>query len=329
MRSRFLAALLLLAAACGPGRPAPVPFPTAQPTQAAGVPDTHWPQIYFPKFDRVARAAGLEPLRSSPLPPGRREVRVWIGGGLGVPEHLYRFVADDTAVAGEVVLYWDAARLGGPPARFHDLLVERHAGRCGAVAMRDEMAACRALFTRAPEWGQVLAAAEAAGLWSLPDDSALPADGVVSLDGWGLTVELRDGASYRAYQYGNPQAHAWPEARQAERIAGEVRGLLALVRPSDLVRVYRGTTTGRRGAEFVDCATGASWELSYDLAELARRDGIVFPTRNDPSARYQVEVVGELTPEWLAREWGARLPRVLQVMELRWVRPSSARGCDG
>ena len=55
------------------------------------------------------------------------------------------------------------------------------------------------------------------------------------------------------------------------------------------------------------------------------------PTLADSTVRdsslYEVEVLGELTPEWLARRWESKFPRVLQVMELRAVRPSPTRAC--
>jgi len=239
MKRRSFTAVLACAAACTApvqrAEPPPAPVPVTQ----AGVPGAVWPEIYFPDFDRAVRAAGLEPLRVSPLPAGQREVRVWIGGGLGAPESLYRFVPGGSAVFGEAILYWEAEPPRPEERRgltFHDWLVRSLSGRCADIQVLDQMAVCRARFIRPPEWDQVLAGAEAAGLWTLPDASTLPDDGVVTLDGWALTVELRDGAAYRAYQYANPQAHAWPAARQAERIAEHVRGLDSLFRPAGVPR---------------------------------------------------------------------------------------------
>jgi hypothetical protein len=65
----------------------------------------------------------------------------------------------------------------------------------------------------------VLRRAEAAGLWALPDESALGGEPSVAVDGWSLTVEVRDGARYRTYRYYMPRADAErPEERRAAAI---------------------------------------------------------------------------------------------------------------
>jgi hypothetical protein len=45
-----------------------------------------WKSVYYPIFDSVVVSAGLSRLRSSVLPEGRREVRIWVGGGFTAPE---------------------------------------------------------------------------------------------------------------------------------------------------------------------------------------------------------------------------------------------------
>ena len=56
--------------------------------------------------DSVAIAAGLRPLRETSLPPGSREIRIWIGGGIWIPEDLYRIRIDAKQVQGEFIRYW-------------------------------------------------------------------------------------------------------------------------------------------------------------------------------------------------------------------------------
>jgi len=141
-------------------------------------------------------------------------------------------------------------------------------------------------------------------------------------------VELRDGARYRTYGYVNPQSHtSWPSAAQASEIMAMLNGIDSLARTPDVRRTYRGITTGEYHSLFRSC-DGAEWEFNDQLRALAERaphkewvmvnspiDSTGRPVPN--TALYQVEVLGELTPEWLARRWGSKYPRALQVLELR------------
>jgi len=79
------------------------------------------------------------------------------------------------------------------------------------------------------------------------------------------------------------------------------------------VKTYRGITTGVYLSEFVDCASGARWEFHNELRSLAEGSKVPFQPASDSTARYVVEVVGELTPEWLARRWNSKYTRVLQI----------------
>ena len=189
-----------------------------------------WKSVYYPIFDSVVVSAGLSRLRSSVLPEGRREVRIWVGGGFTAPEDLYRFVDDHGQVSGELVRHWgvlpvDSSDRSGEP---EDLVLYSLRGSCSRYSTSARKHTCRAEFTRSPDWGAVLKRAEAAGLWTLPDESSLPSDGMQILDGWSITVELRDGSRYRAYNYNNPDIRKrWPEPgapwRSARRSARSTR----------------------------------------------------------------------------------------------------------
>jgi hypothetical protein len=93
------------------------------------------------------------------------------------------------------------------------------------------------------------------------------------------------------------------------------------------VRPYRGVTSGVYQTEFVDCATGERWQFHDDLRSLAQRSKVSFVPAADSGARYLADVVGELTPEWLARRWASPYPRVLQVFQLVAVQPSPSGAC--
>lgn len=188
------------------------------------------------------------------------------------------------------------------------------------------MGVCRARFTRPPDWSAARRAAERAGLWQLPDESSLPDDGLIILDGWGITVELRDGTAYRAYRYGNPDRLPWPEVDSAVRIARAVRGVDSLARTPDEVRLYRGVTHGTYKAAFRPCTGRVEWEFNSSLRHLAKQSDMPVPDSTRPQ---YVEVVGVLSPAWLAERWGSSFPRVLQVHSLVRAEPWTGRECRG
>src|SRR5262245_59572223 len=157
------------------------------------------------------------------------------------------------------------------------------------------MYTCRATFTRSPDWAAVLKRAEAAGLWTLPDQW-LPPDGMQITEGWGIIVELRDGNRYRVYHYNNPDVRGpSPENASAVAIRAALGAIDSLVKLPDVVRTYRGITSGAYQSEFVDCASGAGWEFYSDLRSLAEGSKLPFQPASDSTARYVVEVVAELT----------------------------------
>lgn len=63
-------------------------------TRPTGLPDASWTGIVAVLYDSAAVAAGLPSLRAIELPPSVREVRLWVGGGLGYPQRRYRFTVD-------------------------------------------------------------------------------------------------------------------------------------------------------------------------------------------------------------------------------------------
>ncbi|MGB5675885.1 MAG: hypothetical protein WBO43_15215, partial [Gemmatimonadota bacterium] len=89
---------------------------------------------------------------------------------------------------------------------------------CERMERQQWWVVCHSAFSTEPDWEYVLTEATGAGVWLLPDPSVLSDDELSMTDGWGLTIELRDGPSYRTFQYRNPDAQPWPEARQAEAL---------------------------------------------------------------------------------------------------------------
>ena len=85
-------------------RVAPFKPDTLPPKVARGTrPDTT-PQD-AETLDLIARVGRLPILRANPPAHGSRELRFWIGGGIGIPYTLIRLTIDGTAVDGQVIRY--------------------------------------------------------------------------------------------------------------------------------------------------------------------------------------------------------------------------------
>jgi hypothetical protein len=235
MRSavRYLVTLTVLAlvpvSSARGQQPAPV---TAD---SAAHPAAPWGRLYYGSYDAAAAAAGLRPLRTTVLPPGHHEIRIWTQLEIAVPKYLYRIVEAGGRTTGELIFYWsapppDAASQERAGGTIDDVMRRKLAGRCDRFATRAGMTVCRARFTQMPDWGGLLRRMEAHGLWTIPDPSQLPSDGVMVFDGWTIGVEVRDGASYHAYQYNNPESHPkWPATKAVLAIARELPAVDSLI----------------------------------------------------------------------------------------------------
>lgn len=291
-----------------------------------GIPEAGWVGIYFDTFDRVAASANLEPLRFERLPVGHREIRAWIGGGIGYPQSLYRVIDDGGDVSGELVWHWPARDrpLTETGKTFHDLMRYGLAGRCSEFTLRDSTGTCRVIFDEASDWDGVLRRAEQSGLVTLPDSSELPPSQSMSLDGWTLTIELLDGSNYRTYHYNNPQHREWPEAEQAVQIARIFESVDRLVAPSRVEHRIRGTV--RRFEHVLHPCDGSDpWHFRHPFDRLVRPP-YAFP--ETISERYLVNVRAEAMAPWLARERGLSSGRILQGVTFLSIEPAPLVGCS-
>jgi hypothetical protein len=59
----------------------------------------------------VIRVLGLQPLAKTPLPPGRREIRIRRGGGLSAEEVLLRILAGPRGVEAQSLIFWPTDRM--------------------------------------------------------------------------------------------------------------------------------------------------------------------------------------------------------------------------
>ena len=177
----------------------------------------------------AASAAGLQPLIAGPPASAQREVRIWIDGYL-LPWRLARFVVRRDRVEGALYYHWELPefyRRG--QIRDGDIAPGAEAERLGPGCATPPRVtgiavACQLRLERATNWAALLGSLEGEDLWTLPDPSALPRDGVHVTDGVGITVELATEGGYRSYRYGNPHAHTtWPSAAKADRILRRVQ----------------------------------------------------------------------------------------------------------
>lgn len=293
-----------------------------------GIPDAGWVDIYFDGFDLVADSAGLEPLRLMRLPDDKREVRIWIGGGHGYPQSMYRLTVEEGEVDGAWIWHWPIRGYleADDGHGFHDLMRYIHRGSCEDFRRIDKAGTCRVILDPEPSWAELLHEAEQAGLWTLPDSSALPPSRSMTLDGWSLTVELLDGHFYRTYHYGNPQHKEWPEARRAERIAQTFRSLKKRVPSPDAENVYVGTmeSFGRR---LKPCDGSDHWFTRSHLSAIVHQSLLVLP--RSESSTYIVKLRAIPVAEWLVeeRDYGSR--KVLERIELLSVHAVSDTVCSG
>lgn len=271
--------------------------------------------------DSAALALGLGMLRQASLPDGTQEVRIWTGLALGVPHNLLRLTRRGGRVEGLKALYWSLESghpnpgTGADPVPI-DAIVRYHiAGRCGPPKRVGGVEACQVHFTQRPDWRALWDSLEALGVWTLPDQDDLPRDSLLTLDGWAMTVEVRDGGSYRSYAYSNPDAHRHP-AQVAAAAIGRVDGhLWSLVPRPGNERRYRGRLdVGVGWSEFRVCGTNAIWGVQGRLG--ARLDSLrTNAAGQDSTARhiYYADLRGMLAYPGLAGQWDTPYSEILQV----------------
>lgn len=292
------------------------------------VPDAIWTFVFERTFDHVVLSAGLKPLRKKELEKDEKEIRIWFGGGIFAPKFLYRITESDGTVKGELLLYWRVREIDiyDDGKTTHDWMLYYRSSNCEDFNLKSGFGTCRALFETEPDWKSILRKMEDQGIWKLPDSSELP-DAGTSLDGWGITIELREDYYYRTYNYSNPNHKPWPEAAQAVQIAGIVSKVRYLMKRSELIKNYRGVTTGINGSAFNECESGEvmGFKIGISLEALAQRWEVELPEAGKYG--YIVEVTGERSPEWVANRRSSKFNRDLDVGRLISINPAFKPAC--
>jgi hypothetical protein len=191
--------------------------------------------VFRSVIDSIASTAGLASLRDSPLPPGvSREIRAYIGFGLGAIDQAVRLWEDGEAVHGWLGLSWPGVRLpyriANGSAADHEVAEREFASWVAQIRQIADSVGCEDLRQRphhevctmpplqTTRWVAGLGRLDSLGIGRLPHPV-----GRLGLDGVTLVVEVRDPSGFRSYSYWTPRDDAPdPNERAAAAIMGEL-----------------------------------------------------------------------------------------------------------
>jgi hypothetical protein len=174
-----------------------------------------------------------------------REIRLTVGGGIGLQSYTMRLSETDSGVAGEMFVFWPAKSShrvirGDPRCKQHFDAQDTWLAGLAAKSSHEELACgdirdvtvfqvCRIEFAAQPKWSDLLAQVEANDVWSLPDPVTLPPPKYWALDAPGLTVVLRDETTVRRFTYWPSHSEAGLERQHAARIQALVKQVVEQV----------------------------------------------------------------------------------------------------
>jgi hypothetical protein len=277
-------------------------------------------------------ALGLPSLENGALPPRVREIRIYSGLVIGYP-HSALIVREEGGTngraSGRLVQYWpvnDTAFTLDAEA----LYTRSTAGRCDEPRRGVSVVACTMRFEREPDWRALLRMLDSVNAWSLPDETQVPSRGM-TIDGWRLRVEARRGASYRQYQYHNPQVYRPPEGPNALRLMIIVDSLYRYTRPPRDLQFMRGIYLyGPDTSDFVRCGRpekpglfrGQLGPIKAFLGDSA------WKARRAPSRALEVEAWVRRTTVDEEQRGPRYYPRAWEVDSIMAVRASPVRRCS-
>ena len=191
--------------------------------------------VFRSVIDSIASTAGVVSLRDTPLAPGTvREIRAYIGFGLGAIDQAVRLWEDQEGVHGWLGLAWPGTRLpyriANGTAADHEAAEREFAGWVEQIRQIADSLGCRHLRQRphhevctmpappATRWVTALGRLDSLGIGLLPHPV-----GRLGFDGITIVVEVRDASGYRSYSYWTPREDAAdPDERAAAAIMGEL-----------------------------------------------------------------------------------------------------------
>jgi hypothetical protein len=285
--------------------------------RAAVTPASESDILDWPASDVAAQALGLSRLDAAG-PRNSREIRIWVGAALVVPYRLVRLVNQGGRVEGLAGWYWnvdDRSHGFFMKVPVDSMLRYQLAGSCTKARRVADVEACRAYLRGPPDWRRLWDTLEALGAWRLPDQHDLPRDSLLTVDGWGMTVQLRDGPRYRSYSYNNPRVEHHPAERAASAIADVVDDVWRVVAPSKHRRRVSGRITirGNSWPELRMCGSDASWGVGGTLTPAL--DSLRYPQGGGsaPGGDFYIEAFGMPLLQGMAQMWGVPYPRVFEV----------------
>ena len=283
---------------------------------------------------QLPSALGLPSLQKDALPTGTREIRIYSGLVIAYP-HSALIVRQEGGAAGKVtgrlVQYWPVNDTAF--TKKHDsetMYASSTAGRCDAPRRGDGVIACTVRFTQEPDWRRLLRLLDSVKAWDLPDESQVPSRGR-TIDGWVLRVEARRGATYRRYQYHNPEVYRPPEGTNALQLLLVVDSLFQLTRPPRALQLVHGIYFyGADTSDFVRCGRSEKpGRFEGQLGPIRRFLGdSALKAGSAQSHALEVEAwVRRGVPDE-PRERGRQYPRTWQVDSVTTVRASPTRQCQ-
>ena len=172
--------------------------------------------------DPVARTAGIGLLREARVHDESRVIRIWLGFGVVIPNRIVEIrVAADGRVSGEIYLHYPSDISYMDDADAKDFR-EEFVALCDAVVESESHVVCSSKSSATLRWSTLLDRLIGRKLFSLPDQSKLPAPKWQVHDGAAMVVELLSVDGYRSYEYTNPLFNQAPEARDAQEMMRDV-----------------------------------------------------------------------------------------------------------
>lgn len=150
----------------------------------------------------IAAAGRLPRLDSTALRNGvRREIRMYVGLGMGIPSRMVRLWQDDRGEHGRFGLFWHTSNLPWSQDVFRAYVDSTY--DCRATTGSGVVNVCWLDGRPNREsWKNVLASLDTLGIETIQ----IPADPKVGLDGWMIVVEVRTRDGYRAYSFWSPDS---------------------------------------------------------------------------------------------------------------------------
>jgi hypothetical protein len=278
-------------------------------------------------------ALGVPSLKSNALPEGSREIRIYSGLVIAYPHSALIVRQEGGArgkVSGRLVQYWPVNDTTfSKDFDSEALYTSATAGRCDEPRRGGTVVACTVRFAREPDWRALLRVLDSVNAWGLPDEREVRSRGM-TIDGWRLRVEARRGASYRQYEYHNPQVYRPPEGPNALRLMIVVDSLFRYTQPPRDLQFVRGIYLhGPDTSDFVRCAKAEKAGLfrgQLDPIKAFLGDS-VWKARKAPTRALEVEAWVRRRPGNEEREGRRYYPRIWQVDSVTAVRASPTPSC--